>query len=1062
MIPLSYTQERFWFLDQYHSDPELYSTRRAYFLEGSLNRQALNKSFNEIANRHEILRTTFPMVNGKPQQKIAPTIILDIPLVPLLLIPAEQQEAEVQRRMKEIAQPFDLAQGPLIRVIILQLQAEEHLLLYALHHIITDAWSGEIFNKELTTLYQAFSAGQPSPLPLLPLQYADYSLWQREQMEGPLGQEELGYWKDQLAEAPQSLSLPTDYPRGPLQTFRGAEVNYQLSPELTQTLRRFKTQERVSLFMVLLAGLQLLLHRLTGLTDIAVGAPVAGRNRVEHEHLIGCFLNTLALRTQVVGDLTFSQLLEQVQQTVFAALQHQNLPFEKIVAELQPMRDLSRPPFFQVLLNMHNFSDKELNLSGLTTSPQSFPGPKSFFDLTLYFQEYTDSICLTLAYNIDLFNELRIHELLEQFHGLLIQLMAHPHRRLDTYSLLTDSSRAILPDPQVGLEAPQQDSALTCFCRWAARTPDQVAISHGAEILRYGDLLSRSEACAKGILKEGVRPGAVVAIRGPRSIGLIVAVLGVWRAGGLILLLDPLLPRARQNVMQHTSDATFLIEIGAAEEYEPEHDEPPMPCLFVDLSTGIVDSSEGKEVEPESTLPPVPVEGPAYVFFTSGTTGVPKGVLGSHQALAHFLAWERETLAIGPEDRVAQFTGLSFDAILRDLFLPLTSGATVCLPPEEAGGHEQLAWAATEQITVMHLVPSVASFWLAAIREPIMLPSLRWVLFAGEPLTAQLLSQWETSCPGPAQFVNLYGATETTLVKCWYLIPPVREDGVQPIGRPMPQTQLLVMGEEHRLCGLGEVGELVIRTPYCSLGYLHADDDIARRFVPNPYRHDPTDWLYYTGDLGRYRLDGTVEILGRRDDQVKIRGVRIEPQEVTAVLGTCPDVQTCTVLAGPDAQGEMGLTAYVVAKPACPVTMASIRHYLSKRVPIFLVPSRVVILEQLPLTPNGKIDRQALRSLSPTEDPEKEYVAPRTPLEQTVAAIWQEVLGLEQVGIHDNFFELGGHSLLATQVVARLRNIFEIHVPLRTFFEHPTIAQLAQELDKQVEKVFSDYPRDVS
>jgi amino acid adenylation domain-containing protein len=1044
-LPLSFAQQRLWFLHQLEPNSTAYLISSAFHLRGRLLLKPLEASLQTLVQRHEALRTTFPLVNEEPVQQVAPTWPFHLPVIDLQSLLAEGRNQEIERLIdKDAQQPFELAVGPLFRFRVLKLGAEEHILLMTFHHIISDGWSMGIFYRELGTAYTAFCAGQPPSLTDLAIQYADYAVWQRAWLQGEQLDRQLAYWREQL-EGVSNLMLPTDFPRPAIQAYRGARVTLAITPAITDGLKAVSLEGGATLFMTLLAAFQVVLQRWSGQDDVCVGIPSAGRIRSEIEPVMGFFINTLVIRTDMSGQPTFFDLLAQVRDRCLGADAHQDVPFEKLVEVLKPTRDLSRTPFFQVFVNMMPGGTDPFTLPGLTVTPMPKTSLDSKFDLTLYLHETSQQLRGTVVYNATLFKTERIEALVAQYHKVLEQLVAAPERSLPSYSLVTDESRIWLPNPHARLEAPPQDSVLTCIRRWAARTPDQVAVRQGTETLCYGELLNRSEACSCALIKQGEGPGEVVAIRGPRSIGLLVALLGVWRAGGVVLLLDPLLPGPRQRVMQQTSGAKFLLEIGSAEEPDQGGDERRVPRIFVVPSTGVVDSSGCVGDEPESSLPPEPVEGPAYVFFTSGTTGVPKGVLGSHQALAHFLAWERETLAIEPEDRVAQFTGLSFDVVLRDLFLPLTSGATVCLPPEEAGGHEQLAWAAAEQITVMHLVPSVASFWLAAITEPIALPSLRWVVFAGEPLTAQLLERWEAACPGQAQFVNLYGPTETTLAKCWYLIPPDdREEGVQPIGRPLPQSQLLVMGEGHRLCGLGEVGELVIRTPFCSLGYLNAEEEIQSRFVPNPYRNDPTDWLYHTGDLGRYRLDGTVEILGRRDDQVKIRGVRIEPQEVTAMLDTCPEVQTCTVLAGRDKEDEIALTAFVVLQLDASLSGSAMRTYLSARMPSVLVPSQYVLLEQFPLTPNGKIDRQALRSLTPTEGLEEKFVAPRTPLEEAVAGIFQEVLGLKQVGVHDNFFDLGGHSLLATQALARIRKTFEGKLTLRDFFAIPTVAVLAE------------------
>jgi amino acid adenylation domain-containing protein len=803
-------------------------------------------------------------------------------------------------------------------------------------------------------------------------------------------------------------------------------------------------EEQCTVFMILLTTLALLFHRYTGDEDIIIGAPSAGRRRQEWEGLIGCFLNTLALRIDLSGRPTFRQLLRRVREVTLNAQVHEEIPFEKLLEELKVERDLSRPPLFQVFLNMHEFADDTLSISGLNVTPFPKIHHRALFDLTLYFKEIDHRIHLALNYNVALFSQSRIEAILGQLHGILEEATASLDLPLRRYSLISSHSGQLLPDPQIPLHKPLQEHVLELIRQQAETLPGHTAIRHEGRTWLYQELINQTETMAKDLCARGLQSGDVVAIGGMRSFGMIVALLGVLRAGGIIMPLDSRLPTFRQRLMRQEGQAKRFLWIG--EEGPQEFDdkmEPNIEIIIIDPTNG--DTFDGRPFREDSAIHSLPQpDDAAYMFFTSGSTGKPKGILGSHQALSHFLSWQRETFAISPDDRVAQCTGLSFDAVLRDIFLPLTSGATLCLPPEEAGSNELLMWLAEEHITAVHVVPSVASFWLASISEPIRLPSLRWVFFAGEPLTDQILAQWEAACPGPAQFVNLYGATEATLVKSWYLVPAERMKGVQPIGRPLPQTQLLVMGDEHRLCGIGEVGELIIRTPFRSLGYLQANDDTPPRFVPNPYRDDPTDVLYHTGDLGRYRLDGTVEILGRRDDQVKIRGVRVEPQEVAAVLSTCPEVQMCTVLASRDNQDEIALTAFVVPQPDTSLSGSAMRTYLSARIPSALVPSQYVRLDQFPLTPNGKIDRQALRRLTPTETTKEPYVAPRTPLEEAVASIFQDVLGLEQVGVHDNFFDLGGHSLLATQALARIRKTFEGKLTLRDFFAIPTVAVLAE------------------
>ena len=1043
--PLSFAQQRLWFLAQLEPNSTAYHMPFGFRLQGPICVKTLEESLNILIQRHEALRTTFSIANNDPVQVIVPTFPFELSVVDLSHLSVEDQEHEIQRmRTNEDHQPFDLVTGPLFRVKVAKLHVEEHIFLLTLHHIISDGWSMEVFFRELTQVYQALSTGQQPSLQMLTLQYADFAVWQREWLQGAELDRQLEYWKTYLQAPLPVLSLPTDFPRPSELKYRSERVSFVVPARVALKLKRVSQQDGTTLFMTLLATFQLLLHRWSGQEDICVGIPSAGRTRVEIEKVMGFFINTLVIRTTLTEASSFLDILQQTRKSCLDAFQYQDVPFEKLVEELQPTRDLGRTPLFQVFVNMVPGDTEPFALHRLKVTRLATGTPESKFDLTLYLRDSAQELSATVAYNGGLFTTTRIEALVEQYQWLLEQIATAPEQSIHTYSLVPAARPSWLPDPQKELPIPSQDPVVTQFQAWSKHDPSQVAIQHGSRTISYGDLFTESERCARVLLRQGGgKRSQVVAIRGPRSIGLVTAIVGVWLADGVIVLLDPELPEARQRLLFEQSEASALIEIGQQSEHMWEPDMLSVSPMLIDPSTGAIASPGSTHGAADCPLPLLCETSPAYIFFTSGTTGMPKGVLGSHRALSHFLGWQRQTFSIDSCDRVAQLTGLSFDPILRDIFLPLTSGATVCLPPDTHHGNAVLEWLAAEQVTVVHLVPSVANFCLSSISAPIPLPSLRWVFFAGEPLTNRLLCRWETSCPGPTRFVNLYGATETTLVKCWYQIPVERAQGVQPIGQPLPETQLLVMGKTHRLCGAGEVGELVIRTPFRSLGYLHTQEGLNQRFIPNPYRTDPEDLLYHTGDLGRYRLDGTVEILGRQDDQVKIRGVRIEPQEVAAVLERSSDVQACTVLANPTVQGQYELTAYVVPTADRKSGVSYLRKYLSDHLPLAFVPTQYVFIDQMPLTPNGKIDRRVLRNFTSIEVPEEAYVEPRSAIEQQMVAIWQDVLGVEHIGVHDNFFELGGHSLLATQIISRVQEAFQVKTPLRTLFEAPTVAGLA-------------------
>jgi amino acid adenylation domain-containing protein len=966
--------------------------------------------------------------------------------------PKSEREEGARRLVHEEARrPFDLGRGPLFRATLIRLAHDDHILVLTMHHIVSDGWSMGVLYHELSAVYRAFSEGRASPLQELAIQYADFAVRQREWLQGEVLENQLSYWKKQLEGIPGVLNLPTDHPRPTVQSYRGARRSIQLSGELTQGLKALSRKEGVTLFMTLLAAFQTLLHRYTGQEDIVVGSPIANRNRTEIEGLIGFFVNTLALRTNFSGNPTFKELLARVREMALGAYAHQDLPFEKLVEELKPERSLSHSPLFQVLFNMVGQGDFKLDLLGITTERFSFPEAQSKFDLTLYVAEQKNQIDFDLVYKVDLFSQARMKCFLDQYRHLLEQIVAVPQDPIQSYSLVTPESRELLPDPSAVLAEPLQQLVTSLFASWAMRTANQPAISQGEQNWTYSELAESAETLARFLRVSGVERGDVVAIHGRRSFGLIAGMIGTLSSGAVLLPIDPTLPDQRKQLMLKEAGAKRLLYVGDKRSDDAWLEGNFTPSIVVvDPGKGfVVDADAGLNLELVS-LPELSPDDPAYIFFTSGTTGIPKGVLGCHKGLSHFLAWQRETFVIEPHDRIAQLTGLSFDACLRDIFLPLISGATLCLPE----GHDHLAldeiiaWLEREQISVLHTVPSVAQSWLADVAAKISLPNLRRVFFVGELLTNALVRRWRAVFQNAAEIVNLYGPTETTLVKCFYRVPTDLRSGVQPVGRTMPQAQALVLAQNNRLCGINEPGEIVLRTPFRSLGYINAPDENAKRFVKNPFRDDAHDLVYFTGDAGRYTLDGTLEILGRLDDQVKIRGVRIEPAEVTAILAQHPLVDSCIVVAKKNADDDSSLVAYLVASKQGQPTSTQLRSYLLERLQLAMLPSAFILLDALPLTSNGKVDRKALAALDHNRpDPEESFVAPRTTLEKMLVAIWAEVLKSNRVGIHDNFFELGGHSLLATQLVSRVRGALEVELPLRALFEKPTVAGLSDHIE---------------
>ncbi|MDT5270424.1 MAG: hypothetical protein QOH49_2610, partial [Acidobacteriota bacterium] len=779
--------------------------------------------------------------------------------------------------------------------------------------------------------------GGGSPLAALAVQYADYAAWQREWLRGEALERQLAYWRQQLGGDPPVLRLPVDRPRTSETNTAGSRQTVVLSEELMAPLRALGRQQGATLFMTLLAAFNLLLHRYTGEKDILVGTPVAGRNRAETEGLIGFFVNTLVLRTDLSGAPTFTELLGRVRESALGAYAHQDIPFEKLVEELEPERKLGSNPFFDVMINYAGVSPANSNTQGeqsgmnsrLTIGDLDLAEADTHIPLMLLVGDRGSEVVMQLNYQKALFTPARIASMLEQFTHLLEQVAESPDAPVASYSLRAAEGDDFLPDPTLALPAPPQPFVTEMIFGRAVENPDSAAISQSGREWTYEELADSARVLAQGLVADGLVPGDVVAVTGPRSFGLIASMLAAFASRGVLLTLDPALPVERRRVMLREAQAKYLLHVGRVRpEDEWLREEEALLCRDVDPLTGRAYEQESTDLIAAELLP-LSQDDPAYVFFTSGTTGVPKGVLGRHKSLGHFIAWQRETFGVGPHDRAAQLTGLSFDVVLRDIFTPLAGGATLCLPEDlESTGPEQvLTWLEQERVTLMHSVPSLAQFWLANRPEGVTLRTLRCLFFAGEPLTDTLVRRWREAFPESGEIINLYGPTETTLAKFYGRVPAEPVPGVQPVSHALPQTQGLVLREGDRLCGVGEVGEIVVRTPFRSLGYVNAGDEDRGRFFKNPFRDDADDLLYRTGDRGRYRPDGALEILGRVDQQVKIRGIRIEPGEVESALRRHEGVRDAVVIAREETSGEKYLAAYVVPEEKRQRVVAGKKRY---------------------------------------------------------------------------------------------------------------------------------------
>ncbi|MDQ3804120.1 MAG: amino acid adenylation domain-containing protein, partial [Acidobacteriota bacterium] len=1068
-LPLSFAQQRLWFIDQLEPGNAAYNMPAAVRMRGPLDLAALERTLSEVVRRHENLRATVTTVDDQPVQIIGPAFPVELPVTDLRHVAPPEREAEARRLAAEEAQrPFDLSGGPLLRAGLLHLSEEEHVLLFTMHHIVSDGWSVKVLVREVSTLYEAYARGAESPLPELPVQYGDYAAWQREWLQGEALDTQLTYWKRQLEGVPPLLELPLDKPRPAVQTFEGGQHTLLLPRELRDSLKRLSRGEGATLYMTLLAAFQTLLHRYTGQEDIVVGSPIAGRSRAELEPLVGFFINSLALRTDLSGGPSFRDLLGRVREVTLGAYAHQDVPFEKVLEELHPERSLNHTPIFQVYFNMLNMGSEELELAGLKAEYFTTPDLGAKFDLTLYVEEWEAGIALRLAYNKDLFAHDRMVELLGQFEQLLAQAAAAPDMSISRFSLVTPASRAALPDPNAPLDAKWEGTIHDLFAAQARRAPGRIAVRDKDEAWSYQELDARSSQLAHHLRANGIRPGDVVALYAHRSASLVWALMGIFKAGAAFAVLDPAYPAARLIDCLDVAGPRGLIEIegaGPLPEDLEVHVAAASYCCRVRLPRRAA-AARASFLSEYPVEPPAADLGPdslAYISFTSGTTGKPKGILGRHGSLTHFLPWLTETFALGEADTFSMLSGLSHDPLHRDIFTPLMLGGRVSIPePEMIGQPRWLAdWMRRERISVANLTPAMGQLLSehAEERGVAAIEGLRYVFFVGDVLTKRDVAMLKRLSPS-VTIVNFYGSTETQRAVAHYILPGdgqeppgggaaprLLEKEVIPLGRGICDVQLLVLNVAGGLAGVGEAGEIYLRSPHIALGY-RGDEALTReRFITNPFTGGSADRLYKTGDLGRYLPDGNVEPLGRADCQVKIRGFRIELGEIESVLGQHPAVSEAVALAREDAPGDKHLVAYLVREGGTSATPAELRNFLKQRLPDYMLPSAFVVVEAMPLTPNGKLDRRAL----PAPEPElpamdESVVASQAPVDELLAAIWAEVLGVREVGPGDNFFELGGHSLQATKVLARVREAFHVELPLRALFESLTLKELAEKV----------------
>ncbi|RCX18353.1 amino acid adenylation domain-containing protein [Anaerobacterium chartisolvens] len=1043
-LPLSFAQQRLWFLDKLEPGNPAYNVVAATRMNGRLNVEALEKAFNEIIRRHESLRTIFITVEGRATQIIKPELTVSLPLTDLQSMTEEEREAEIQRIAKgEAHRSFDLAVGPLVRCQLLKTAEEEHVLVMSMHHIVSDAWSMGVFIQEMASIAKAFDENQPSPLPELKIQYADFASWQRKWLQGETTETQLGYWKKQLEGASGILNLPTDKPRPKVQSYEGSIQTFILPTELVDELKDFCRQEGVTLFMALLASFNVALYKYTGQEDIIVGSPIASRSRREIEELVGFFVNMLALRTNVSGELSFKELVTRVREVTLGAYANQDLPFEVLVDAMNLERDLSRNPLFQVAFSLQNLPGeptKHFQFPEITLTPIDIDRQQAQFELTLTIMETSQGLRGTMEYNTALFEDETITRLIEHIRILLEGITRDPGQCISELPLMPEAEKQ-----QLLVEWNKTDrvySSSNCihelFEARVEQSPDSIAAAFEEKTLTYRQLNEKANQLAHLLQEKGVGPEKVVGIITERSIESIVGILGILKAGGCYLPIDPAYPNERLEFMLEDAGVSILVTGQQLLEKLPSAYKGEVVCL--DRDSALVAAKPS--TNPNSGVKP---QNLAYIIYTSGSTGKPKGVMVEHKGLCNLTEAQIREFNLSPSSRVLQFASLSFDASVSEIFTTLISGATLFMGQRESlmPGQQLNKVMSDLGITTITLSPSAL-----VVLQTDGLEALDTVISAGEACSASVAEKWAGKC----RFINAYGPTEGTICAT---MSHLSDNGEEPgIGRPISNVQIYLMDKYQKLVPIGVAGEIYIGGAGIARGYLNRPELTEERFVPNPFSNEDGARLYKTGDLAKYLPDGSLKFLGRLDQQVKVRGYRIELGEIEAALLQHPDVQNAVVIDDRKARNVSGeipgtserLIAYIVARPEREITVDVLRRYLEEKLPEYMIPTAFVPMDEIPMTHNGKVDWKALPEPSGLKT--ENFTDARTETEKALVEIWTETLGIEKIGVNNNFFELGGHSLLATQIVSRVCDAFQIELPLRSIFEAPTIENLARMIDE--------------
>jgi amino acid adenylation domain-containing protein len=1052
--PLSHAQELLWLLSQVFDDGIAYNAPGAFQLEGPLDLELLARAFQALTERHEILRTTYRVIDGRPMQLIGPAAPVELNVVDLRGRSADERETESQRILKEESRfRFDLVNGPVMRPTVIRLSDNDHILMVNMHHVATDGYSRTAIYHDLTALYEAFANDRPSPLTPLPIQYVDYAVWQRQWLDGGVGASQLEYWKNKLARAPSRLDLPTDFPRPPARSYVGSNMSTMIDMATREGLRATARRSDSTLFVSLLAVFATLLSRYAGQDDIVVGSPFAGRNRTELESMVGYFINPLALRIDLSGDPTFDELIERARATTLEAFAHADVPFESVVSATNPERDLSQTPVFQAMIVLHNpawqTQRPKFEPTGVRCTEITHEKGWAKFDVLLGMSERTTGLNTTWEYSTELFRPETVTRMMEHFRTLADSAANGGDRRLSQLSMLSESERAkVLVSWNAQDRAlPERASIKEMFEEQVERAPDAPAVVFGEQRLTFAELNARANRIAWGLRERGVGPGTLVGVLIEKSIDLVPAVLGVVKAGGAYIPLDPAYPPDRLAFM--ISDAKpgmLLTHVKHLDVLPPDAGER----MVLD-EQGALDGAS--EQNPPTTAGPDDL---AYIIYTSGSTGQPKGARIANRSLVSAYHAYEDAYRLRELTAHAQMASFSFDVFTGDLIRSLLAGAKLVLCPFEvvvdpAALYELMI---REQIDMAEFVPATASMLFEYVqRESKRLDFMRLIVVSSEAWRNEKYAFFKSFCGPETRLVNSYGLTEATIDSTWFepasdaeLIP----GRFVPIGRPLANTRVYVLDANLEPQPIGVAGELCIGGVAVARGYLNRPELTAARFVRDPFSDEPDALLYKTGDRARWLADGTIDFLGRTDRQIKIRGFRIEPGEIESALERDPYVQGAAVTDREDEAGNRHLVAYLVpSDPGRPPAPDELRELIAAHLPAYMIPAAWVLIDELPVTPNGKIDLDALPA--PTFDrsaTSDEMVAPRTQAERQLAEIWSKVLEVEEIGVYDNFFALGGHSLLAVRLFSEIERQLGVRIPLAALFQTATIAGLAELIDE--------------